>query len=387
MTMPPPNVTHSSLREFMSPEDEARAFGRMRYRLLATLLRQTLAESRFRVGLVVVLTTSLWGGMFWMFCSGFWVLQPAIPQPETYSRMVGAMFGTFFAALMLMLVFSAGIILYSSLFGSKEITFLLTIPARTERVFLHKFQEAIILSSWGFLLLGSPILLAYGVVEHAPWYYYLMLLPFLVAFIYIPVAIGGIICLWVVRRIPDSRLAVAIAGGVVLVAAGAWVAWLLLNDPKGDMLTPGWFRDLLGRLQFSEKRLLPNWWLSSGLLAAAEGDWCESILFLALMISNALLFRQLALWTAARTYRAAYSGLYGKLLRRRRPRPVRFDRVLSWAIGFLARAGAIDDRQGPAAVPPRPAAMVAVPHLPGAAWCSISSTSAASPTIATTSAG
>ena len=98
-----------------------------------------------------------------------------------------------------------------------------------------------------------------------------MLLPFLVAFIYIPVAVGAIICLWVVRRIPDSRLAVVIAGGVVLLAGGAWMAWLLLNDPKSDLLTPGWFQEMLGRLQFSEKRLLPSWWLSSGLLAAAAG--------------------------------------------------------------------------------------------------------------------
>jgi ABC-2 type transport system permease protein len=55
-------------------------------------------------------------------------------------------------------------------------------------------------------------------------------------------------------------------------------------------------------------------------------------LFLALMISNALVFRQLALWTASRIYRPAYSGLCGKLRRRKRPRPVRFDRLFSWAI-------------------------------------------------------
>ena len=45
------------------------------------------------------------------------------------------------------------------------------------------------------------------------------------------------------------------------------------------------------------------------------------------MISNALFFRQLALWTAERIYRAAYSGLFGKALRRKRPRPVRLDRL------------------------------------------------------------
>ena len=328
-------VSESLPYELISAKDEARAFARIRYRIVTTALIQTLSQSRFRVSLVVVLTSLLWGGLFWMFAEGFWFLQSTIPHSEFYTRAIGAVFGTFFAALMLMLVFSSGIILYGSLFCSKEAAFLLTIPARTGRVFLHKFHEAVILSSWGFVLLGSPILLAYGVVDHAPWYYYAMLLPYLVAFIYIPVAVGAIICMWVVHRVPDSRLAVLIGGSVILIAGGAWMTWALLGGPRNDLLTPDWFQEILGRLQFSEKRLLPSWWLSSGLLAAAAGTWSESILFLALLISNALLFRQLALWTAGWIYRSSYSALCGRTRRWRYPRPKRLDRVVSRAIGFL----------------------------------------------------
>ncbi len=35
-------------------------------------------------------------------------------------------------------------------------------------------------------------------------------------------------------------------------------------------LTIAWFQDVLARLQFSEQRLLPSWWLSTGLLEAAH---------------------------------------------------------------------------------------------------------------------
>jgi ABC-2 type transport system permease protein len=334
--MPSPVVNHSSLREFISPEDEARAFERMRFRVLATLLRQTLVQSRFRVTLVVVLSALLWGGMFWMFIDGFTFLQATIPQPETHAKTVGAVFGTFFAALLLMLVFSSAIILYSSLYCSKEAAFLLTIPARTQRVFLHKFQEALVLSSWGFVLLGSPMLIAYGVIASAPWYYYAMLLPYLAAFIYIPVAIGGMICLWVIERIPDRRLSVLIGGAIVSVAAGVWITVSLLNGPEKDLLTPGWFQEILSRLQFSEQRLLPSWWLSEGLLAAAANNWKDSILFLAVLISNALICRQLALWTSGWIYRSSYSGLYGKRLRRRRPRRYwGIDHLMKQSMGLL----------------------------------------------------
>jgi ABC-2 type transport system permease protein len=325
---PPPS-------DFLSAEDEAQAFGRMRHRILVTLVQQLFVHSRFRVSLIVVLTALLWGGMFWMFGDGFSFLQSAFVYPETYMTAVGGLFSAFFFALMLMLMFSAGVILYGSLFRSREIAFLLTTPARTGRVFLHKFHEAILLSSWGFVLLGSPALLAYGVVVGAPWYYYALLPPFVVAFIYIPVAIGAILCMLVVRCLPGRILSILIVAGALLVAVGAWMGWRVLTGPRNDLLTPGWFQEILGRMQVSDKRLLPSWWLSTGLLAAADRAWSECILFLTLMISNALFFRQLTLWTAERLYRPAYSGLFGKLRRHKRPRSMRLDRLLSRLMGPL----------------------------------------------------
>ena len=296
--------------------------------MLATILRQAMTHSRFRVSLVAFLTSLLWGCMFWMFADGFWFLESTITQPGMYAQAVGGVFSMFFLALLAMLLISSAIILYGSLFRSREAAYLLTTPARDERIFLHKFQEAIVLSSWGFMLLGSPILLSYGVVANAPWYYYAMLLPFVVAFVYIPVSIGSIICLWVVRRFPESRATLLVGGLILLAILAVWVGLGLLVGPRNDLLTPDWFQEILGRLRFSEQRLLPSWWLSMGLLASASGDWNESVLFLVLTVSNALFFRQYAVWTAGRSYRAAYSGLYGRSLRRRRSRRMFFDRGL-----------------------------------------------------------
>ena len=148
---------------------------------------------------------------------------------------------------------------------------LLTLPARTERVFLHKFQEAVLLSSWGFVLLGSPMLLAYGVVAEAPWYYYAMLLPFLVAFVYIPAAIGAILCLLVVQRTAAAGCSVARRLACLRWRrCTGWIVWSLMAGPENDLLTPGWFQEILGRLQIHRERLLPSWWLSTGLLEAAR---------------------------------------------------------------------------------------------------------------------
>ena len=126
-----------------------------------------------------------------------------------------------------------------------------------------------------------------------------------------------------------------IGGGVIFLAGAVWLTWSTLWGTENELLTSDWFQRVLGRLPFSERRLLPSWWLSTGLLSASAGLCSDSVLFLTLMISNALFFRQLACWTARRLFRASYSGLYGRSLRRRRARPRQFDRGLSAALVFL----------------------------------------------------
>jgi len=310
-------------------------FWRLRWRIGRTRLKQILTQSRFRASLVVVLSLLLWCGLLLMFLNGFWFLRAAIPYPETHDEMMHGIFGMFFAALMMMLMFSAGIILYGSLFHSPETAYLLTIPARTERIFLHQFQDAVLLSSWGFIILGSPVILAYGLVVDAPWYYYLMMIPFVFSFVYIPAAIGAVICMLIIYIMPGKRRLIVCTAGGLLLAGSYWLVWSLLKGPESNLLTPGWFQEMLGRLQFTERRLLPSWWLSSGVLEAGRNSWSESLMFLALMFSNALFFRQLALFTAVRIYRKAYSSLSGKAAKTRRGQTALIDRMLLTATRFF----------------------------------------------------
>ena len=107
-----------------------------------------------------MLTWLVWAGLFGLFAEGFHFLKSTIPEPVTHDETARAVFSIFFVSLSFMLVLSTAIILYGSLYRSPEVRFLFSLPARIERIFLHKFQEAILFSSWGFLLLGSPMLAA-----------------------------------------------------------------------------------------------------------------------------------------------------------------------------------------------------------------------------------
>lgn len=208
-------------------------------------------------------------------------------------------------------------------------------PVRAERVFLHKFQEAVFLSSWAFLLLASPMLLAYGKVGEVPWYFYAELVPALIAFTYLPAAAGAILCVCVVRWLPGQRLVLLVLIGaatfLVLLAYGA----SLTADTHAGFFTPGWIQEMLGRLQATESRWLPSWWLSTGLLAAARGQAAESVMFLVLLVSNALFARQLGIGIAAQIYRSGYSRLYTEHSVRRTLRLAWIDRVAGFVTGFL----------------------------------------------------
>ena len=328
----------------LSVSEEGHLFWRMRLQVVRNLVRQTLRQSRLRLAIASTLSALLWIGLFALFTEGFQFLGTAIPDAATLDETTRAIFNLFFASLTLMLLISTGIFLYVGLFRSAETRFLLTTCARAERIFLHKLQESLLFASWAFVLLGSPMLVSHGVAVGASWYYYLVLVPFLVTFVFIPGAAGAIACLLIVRHLPKSRkqfLALILAA----VALGLWaVGWVVTRGLDSDPLTPTWFQEMLEQVQFSENRLLPSWWLSTGLLEASRGGWgtlteqqafFESVLFLCLLIANAMFLHLVAVWTARRVYRTAFSSLSADRAPRRRAGAALVDRALWRMMGFL----------------------------------------------------
>jgi ABC-2 type transport system permease protein len=324
----------------LTPQAEARLLWRVRWQTLRTAFSQALTNARLRVTLVLLLSVLFWLGLYQLFWGGFEFLESMIGHRVTHAQTVQAIYNVFFASLLMMLVLSSAIILYGGLYRSAESDFLLTTPVRPERIVLHKFQEAIVFSSWGFLLLGSPMLVAYGLQAKAPWYYFVLLPPFMAAFVYIPGGIGAIACLLFVHYLARIRRQFYILAGVAALVGMLAIVWSLMSKTEGNLLTPLWFQEILGRLQFSEHRLFPSWWLSSGLLEAARSDrgnsgsmpWAESLLFLSLLISNALFLRVLAVALGARIYRTSYSELRTDHARRRPKAGFWLDRaVMRWA--------------------------------------------------------
>jgi len=339
-----------------SEDYEAQLFWRLRYHIAATRLRQLFTTGRLRTALVISLSLFFWFGLFTLFFEGFkFVVEHVGPPGASYhAQTVRFVFHLFFASLNVMLVFSSGIILYTGLYNSPETQYLLTLPIRPERLVLYKFQEAVFFSSWGFFLLASPMMIAYGIVVAAPWFYFALILPLIVSFVYIPSGVGAISCLFIIYRLPRLRLLIVGGAALLVTAIATWSIWRTVSGPQTRLFGSQWFQETLLRFRFTQQEWLPSSWLTGGLLEAARPlttedgredvfhvPFFQSCLYLALLISNAMMCHVLTVWAAKHWFRAGYNGFMCGPRRARHPDRSAIDRVI---VRFLALAGRIPAR-------------------------------------------
>ncbi len=313
---------------------QATVFGALRRRLLTNTLQQSLHSSRLRVILIVVCCALIWGAIYGLSAEAFSYLN-RINVPLT-GGIIGAVFDLMFLALTVLLLFSCGIILYSSLFSAAETSFLLSTPARADQVFAHKFRGAVMFSSWAFLLLSSPMLVAYGIAYGVPWYYYGLLFLYFVGFVLLPGSLGALFCLLIVNFLPRHRRHVLVVSGLAVVAVSAiWVYQLRPNNWH-EAVQRDYVQRVLGQLASLQGPLSPNHWLSRGLQAAARGDKERAFYYLTLIWGNGLFLYLVITWTASRLYRRGYDRLAAGGSMRRRYGGAWLDRVLAALLGWFS---------------------------------------------------
>jgi len=291
------------------------AFRGLRWRLATNGLRLSLAGSRLRVVMIALCSAIFWAGLFFLFFGGFQFLETFIPHLA--GDFVEYVFSMFFLSLLTMLIFSTGIILHTGLFHSKEANYLLTTPAAPDRIFAHKFFEAIAFSSWAFLLLGSPMMVSFGIVEEADWKFYAIFPVFFLAFVLIPGGLGAVGAICVATFLPRRRktvLGLAVAGLILLLFVLGWRVW----RTPGDVLSSDWLDGLLSRLEWSRHPLWPSRWMSVGLVASVRGDWPTGLFYLGVVIAHAALAYLVAAVVARDLYRLGYSRVQGGRTSRRR---------------------------------------------------------------------
>jgi ABC-2 type transport system permease protein len=345
VSMQPDYVSH--VERLPTHEREGQLFWKLRIRESRSQLRNLFTNSRMRTSLVISLSVFFWAGLFSMFYLGFSfvVSNVGMPGATYHAQTVQFVFTLFFMSLQVMLIFSAGIILYGGLYSSNETTLLLTLPVRDSRLVYYRFQEALFFSSWGFFLLASPMMISYGLVVKAPWYYYAYLPGLMISFAYIPCALGAIACLLIVSRVPHLRRIIVGAVAIVVVAIAYTSIWNTLDIDNADLLGTAWFKQTFRRFEFTRGEWLPSTWLSNGLLDSARRQsedlrdlpWLQSGKSLFVLVSNALFFHIVLLWVGGLVYRDSYHGLNARQAREAQAGMAWLDRLIEKSMFFLPR--------------------------------------------------
>src|SRR5437016_893297 len=115
------------------PVNQPFLFQHLRWRLLRNGTTTVLQGSPIRLLTILLCSLFVWSTVFAASAFGFFELQ--IQHIPFAGGIVGIIFDLLFLSLAVMLIFSSGIILYSSLFSSSEATFLLGSPASADQVF------------------------------------------------------------------------------------------------------------------------------------------------------------------------------------------------------------------------------------------------------------
>lgn len=261
------------------------------------LLRQ---QSMLMLAVIVLFVAAYWIGAYLLVHHGLLFLSSQFEGLGVV--LVDRMLYMFFAFLFVMLIFSNMIIGYSSLYESQETQWMLTLPVRHADVFSWKLAETMVLASWAFLFLCTPLMFAYGRARHVGSTFYIEVFLLLLPFMIIAAALGAMGVLLIARFFRRR----AFKWGLCLLAMVAGFLALAHFKPiQPDQSQEGALSELLRSSRVTLKPGLPSYWVASGIIAWGEQSHRKGAFFFLVLLSNALMGMLVCVNASGRIF---YSG-------------------------------------------------------------------------------
>lgn len=291
------------------------AIARAKTQIAKHSIASVRTESKLKVGVITVCATALWIGALFLSKEGFTFLFHFGADVAGTGRGIGnivltRMFGVMALAVFVMLIFSNILVSFSTFYRSREVAYLLHAPLSLRTLFLARFFEAVMFSSWALAFLGAPLIIAYGYTLGASPGFYAAAVLFFFPYIVLPAAIGSIITLVLARIFPRLRMTTIVVFGIlaVLLLFLYWRRSVGVERLSEDTFLPA----LLDMTSQTQSPLLPSYWTTRGILAAAAGNYGESLFNLLLLTANAMMALLLATEAAHRLFYMGWSSLAGR---------------------------------------------------------------------------
>lgn len=320
---PPPSAAPRA-----RPHSDVVLLSRARVRQIGHMVDQQLRDAPLRTLAVLALLAVIWTALYFL-------LELILRSVKQWG-FVGVVtnqhiFVNFFFLLAIMLTFSNAILTFSTLYGRGEAAHLLTLPLKSRQVVLVKWIEGLALSSWSFLLLGVPLMLAIAANADVHWYFYPLFMGHFVAFVALPACVGLLAACVVAMWLPSRPiLAGILAAGMVLLAIAVWV----LRLASKAMESEEWLRVLMSQMGMANHPWVPSTWTAKGIVLAVSGDVRQSLFYLFVVAGNALF----AAWFTVNLLGATWAEAYSRAQQGRAHAPIRrgwITAALCWPLQFF----------------------------------------------------
>lgn len=284
-----------------SPGTDLWLLARCRTAQFRNLIDQQLRDAPGRSFFMLVLLVAIWAALYlllWQVLKHVhgWGLVGVVADQHLFVH--------FFLVLAVMLAFSNALLTFSTLYGREEAGFLLGMPLRAREVVFVKWLEGILLSSWSFLLLGVPLMLAIARSAPVQWYYYPLFLGHFLGFVAIPACLGLLAAWAVAMWAPRRPLAVALAAGCGLILLAVY--WFA-NISEHDLGSEEWLRVMFKQIGVAKQPLLPSTWTAKGIVGAMRQQVGESVFYLVVVLGNGAFLSWLTVNLLGRSWPDAYS--------------------------------------------------------------------------------
>ena len=206
---------------------------------------------------------------------------------------------TFFS----LLIFSGILTSLSKLYLSKDLPLVHSMPVSREKIFLARWMEGTVDSSWMVLVYSLPLFLSYGIVYKTGLLYYSMVGVNILPFCLIASSISALIVMMAAAFLPAGHIRSVFVFLGLLVFLLLLISFRLMRPEK--FVNPQSFASLmlyLRTLESSHSPLLPTTWFFDSLRASLSGSVKSALFHSALSWSYAITMIFVTTWVSGAAY-------------------------------------------------------------------------------------
>lgn len=278
---------------------------RIRLAVMRNRLRQLTDQSPLRLLLVILFVGVIWVALYMLFDYVFRFMRRDQFEQQAVIA-IPYVFHIFFVAMTFLLTFSTAVIVYSSLFGGREPSFLIAAPNHPRSIVAVMYLEALFFASWSLLLLGIPLMLAIARVQGLSWHFYLTFLVAFLGFVPIPGSLGLAAAWAVAMWLPRSAKRAVFWGAAILLALMIlWWGrlWALSSGSSTD-----WLKGFMREMSYLKNALLPSTWVTNAIRLSIDGKLSSALFYLSVTLANAFFLS----WLCINVVGLGYSRAFGR---------------------------------------------------------------------------